>query len=273
MDEHYPVYLMIKHLTAQGWRTASLTDPMRPGGPKTMDRDAPVSRKSYYRCLYQLDALFDKGLQELHIKQKEWYYKCVLRVSNPALVAPNLLVKQYKALLQGKTCEAPVNPRYNWDEDPEDSDVEACAEEEDKEQDDEDVVGLLPHEDVPFHDQDEAITAQNSDSSSSASAPVVGKKVLPEIRYVEGQRIYEGHHDPTSPSGYRRIYIYCPHDSHMGGAKPCRKYRNIFSTDSGLEDAIAYLGVWVREGRHIATRDAHISFRPSQKAVDAYRRG
>ena len=224
MDEHYPVYLMIKHLTAQGWRTASLTEPMRRDGPKTMDRDAPVSRKSYYRCLYQLDSLFDKGLVELHVKQNEWYYKCILRVSNPAAVAPDLLVRQYKALLKGKTTEAPVNPRYNWDEDPQDSDVEAVDEEEPVDDDNEDAVGLLHSEAVPFHDNDDnQVPADNSDSSSSASAPVVGSKVLPETRYVEGQRIYEGHHDPTSPSGYRRIYIYCPHESHMGGSKPCRK--------------------------------------------------
>lgn len=128
-----------------------------------------------------------------------------------------------------------------------------------------------------------AALIDDGDSSSSDEA-IVDSSAIAKTRasdsmstdvFVQGVKVFvEQNQEIGHPKFYRRLTVNCPASCHcdVDRKKHCRRRRNIDISmgSQGYREALAFLGVWLRDGRSARSRDAHKEFRPGKQAIDNY---
>ena len=93
--------------------------------------------------------------------------------------------------------------------------------------------------------------------------------IQPGIEIVEDE-----HLTPGQPGHYRRLKVQCPHEHHHLPGQPCTRTRNTGAAQTvhfGEMEPAGYLAAWVRGGRELASKEAHMdrSYQPTLSEVEA----
>lgn len=89
----------MKVLADRGWRPGRTTGSHTTDSERTLCTTNCVSKKSYFRCLAELDQLLAQGLSALAIKEPEPCYRCCLLLPDKRTIASGRPATDYKYLL------------------------------------------------------------------------------------------------------------------------------------------------------------------------------
>ena len=112
-------------------------------------------------------------------------------------------------------------------------------------------------------------------SAREVVAPVVQRlaSLHTIVHVLEGQPVRVEEHGVEGTSGhYRRFLVTCPLHT-LPGALPCRVRRNTGRRQTsklGLNEPLAYLGAWLAAGSGCASRDEHMTLKPSDADTRVY---
>lgn len=97
-----PLPITLERLAALGWRTGRLANkPHSAAADQLLDLSRGFAKRpAYFSCLLELQRLFDEGLQPLHCKQHDAYYRCALQITDKGFLQIGWKVKQYERLIE-----------------------------------------------------------------------------------------------------------------------------------------------------------------------------
>lgn len=109
-DQNFPAMLMMRKLGRNGWTMTAddFYDHSPADARKKFSTKGVVSRKSYLRCLMSMPQLWEQGLQRLRGGRHEMYYRAVLILENKNAIPDNLLVRDYKRLIDESGVSSPL---------------------------------------------------------------------------------------------------------------------------------------------------------------------
>ena len=254
---------LLLHLKHAGWKYQDERCVHTANARGRIARAGVHLRKDYLRVLLRMDGLFAEGVTEIHSHQHNIYYTALLHASDKRGIRPNLLVRDYMAILQGREPELSGARNRAQRAEPRD----------------------------PVDDHDNVLQAEVSSSESEYLDPMEqpgpeegqqaqgsGDGRLQElVPPAELPTLVEGallRFDFSPQHGYQRLCVHCPfsHAQHRHSL-PCRKYRGLAASQTsnlGQFEAVAFLGRWLQQAHAFADRKTHVAYSPSEAETLAY---
>ena len=223
-----------------------------PTSPAVFDNRAPLSKKSYFKCVLACSVLFDAGVHEFKSNRPKTFYDYLLKFHRLPPAAQSM--KELNKYIDDNDASGDCPPALSCSAvvvvtEPIASDPDiACDEPTD--------VPLLPPQDVPLAPQD--VIAADGDEEAVCEWP-------PELEGMK-LRVVRAKHD-NGYSYFSRLSVACPNSDHTN----CSRSRStqLHVSELGPKASLYYLGCWLQQWP--SHEGEHKAYQPTMAEMRVYK--